>query len=349
MINGKKIALVLPTCRVEGFLKFHDKWKESIDARFPECVVDTVYVIYDGPDAPNQLLDLRESGNIKIYCWQDTDEHENTFSKKDSAIRSYGFYLAHKEGHDMTVTLDDDCLPYEIIGNPVSNTLHFFRGHYRALYDSGFKSCNSSLTNVHTRGLPYRFQSELDVHLNMGMWFNVPDFDAIHQLSIPEYNHSNDVTRVPILLPHNQYVPMCGMNLAFRTEITPLMYFPLMGQGVPFGRFDDIWCGLFCFKIMKQLSLNITYGPPFVDHSKASDPFNNLRKESPGILVNEKLWEFVISYRLSSSTMMGLYSELTEAIWNEFDFLQDDTSYENKLHDAMINWIDLYHNLKIER
>lgn len=42
---------------------------------------------------------------------------------------------------------------------------------------------------------------------------------------------------------------MCGMNLAFdRDLIGPAMYFGLMGDGQPLGRYDDMWAG-WCVKV----------------------------------------------------------------------------------------------------
>ncbi len=42
---------------------------------------------------------------------------------------------------------------------------------------------------------------------------------------------------------------MCGMNLAFdRETIGPAMYFGLMGDGQPLGRYDDMWAG-WCAKV----------------------------------------------------------------------------------------------------
>lgn len=42
---------------------------------------------------------------------------------------------------------------------------------------------------------------------------------------------------------------MCGMNLAFNRElIGPSMYFGLMGDGQPLGRYDDMWAG-WCSKV----------------------------------------------------------------------------------------------------
>ena len=47
---------------------------------------------------------------------------------------------------------------------------------------------------------------------------------------------------------------MCGMNLAFNRElIGPAMYFGLMGDGYPIGRYDDMWAG-WCVKVFIRVS-----------------------------------------------------------------------------------------------
>ncbi|KAF5838466.1 reversibly glycosylated polypeptide family [Dunaliella salina] len=78
--------------------------------------------------------------------------------------------------------------------------------------------------------------------------------------------------------------PMCGMNLAFDREVIgPAMYFGLMGEGQPIGRYDDMWAG-WCSKVIcDHLGLGCKTGLPYVWHSKASNPFANLRKEYKGI------------------------------------------------------------------
>lgn len=50
-------------------------------------------------------------------------------------------------------------------------------------------------------------------------------------------------------VPKGTLFPMCGMNLAFDRElIGPAMYFGLMGDGQPIGRYDDMWAG-WCMKV----------------------------------------------------------------------------------------------------
>lgn len=53
-------------------------------------------------------------------------------------------------------------------------------------------------------------------------------------------------------IPKGTLYPMCGMNLAFDRElIGPAMYFGLMGEGQPIGRYDDMWAG-WCSKVRQE-------------------------------------------------------------------------------------------------
>ena len=55
-------------------------------------------------------------------------------------------------------------------------------------------------------------------------------------------------------IPKGTLFPMCGMNLGFDRElIGPAMYFGLMGDGQPIGRYDDMWAG-WCAKVFYLLS-----------------------------------------------------------------------------------------------
>ena len=61
--------------------------------------------------------------------------------------------------------------------------------------------------------------------------------------------------------------PMCGMNLAFdRQLIGPAMYFGLMGEGQPIGRYDDMWAGWCCkvgtLQLLLLLWLHLLRGVP---------------------------------------------------------------------------------------
>lgn len=64
-----------------------------------------------------------------------------------------------------------------------------------------------------------------------------------------------------LTIPKGTLFPMCGMNLGFdRDLIGPAMYFGLMGDGQPIGRYDDMWAG-WCIKV-PFLFLFLSYHMP---------------------------------------------------------------------------------------
>jgi reversibly glycosylated polypeptide / UDP-arabinopyranose mutase len=110
---------------------------------------------------------------------------------------------------------------------------------------------------------------------------------------------------------------MCGMNLAFNRElIGPAMYFGLMGEGQPIGRYDDMWAG-WCSKVIcDHMGVGSKTGLPYVWHSKASNPFVNLKKEYKGIFWQEEIIPFFQQVTLSKETtdVCDLYLELAEKV-----------------------------------
>ena len=70
--------------------------------------------------------------------------------------------------------------------------------------------------------------------------------------------------KAPVLCLQGSLFPMCGMNLAFNRElIGPAMYFGLMGEGYPIGRYDDMWAG-WCVKVHILSMWNILISLPVV-------------------------------------------------------------------------------------
>jgi hypothetical protein len=166
------------------------------------------------------------------------------------------------------------------------------------------------------------------------------DFDAQTQLKHPGVSvwRKEPITQ---FVPFGYCFPMCSMNLAFRREVTPLMYFPLMGRdpgGRPWGydRFDDIWAGIFAKKICDHLGLAVVNGSPFVEHRRASDPEKNLIKEKRGLHTNETLWAAIGAAVLRGKTPLVCYEELSRLT----PFPQN--GYFRRLKQAMDIWITLY-------
>ena len=304
-------VLVVPTIRETSLKKFLDLWLKVEHW-------DEIIIVEDNP---HKSFDVPFEHH---YSWNEI-EYELGFSswiisKRDSAIRSFGFLKAHQIGAKYIFTLDDDCLPCE--------GQKFCEEHIKNLEET--PKWTDSVLGFRTRGLPYQnFGKMNNVAFSMGLWEGVPDLDAIHMLT----NHTEPLilpkTRI---MPKNQYFPFCGMNFAFKREFAVLTYFPLMGKNSPFGRFDDIWFGIICKKICDHLDLAITVGEPYIYHSKASNAFDNLVKEAPGIKFNETFWKIVDSIKLDGKSPTFCMKEIGAGL------LSNEDDYISRLGKALDIW-----------
>ncbi|CAL0317344.1 unnamed protein product [Lupinus luteus] len=106
-----------------------------------------------------------------------------------------------------------------------------------------------------------------------------------------------------------------------RDLIGPAMYFGLMGDGQPIGRYDDMWAGC-----------------------KASNPFVNLRKEYKGIFWQEDIIPFFQTLTLpkEATTVQKCYIELSKQVKEKLSKIDP---YFDKLADAMVTWIEAWDEL----
>lgn len=314
-------VVVVPTIREECILEFLNVWQD-LDWM--------VLVVEDNPTRTFQTGHV-PAGSVISYSWKEIDEELGkrswVISRHDTAIKSFGFWKAHQLGADYIFALDDDCLP--------TGADHIAE-HLQKLQSTS--RWTESVPGQRTRGIPYENRGCMsNVALSMGLWEGVPDFDSVYtlganpslEIELPKHN---------FLLAHGQYYPMCGMNLCFKREITPLMYFPLMGDGQPFRRFDDIWCGIIAKKVMDHLNLLVSVGRPMVYHKKASNVFANLVKEAPGIAANEHFWETIDSIPLTEHSVLDCMIEIGDGLEASKD------SYLKKLGQAILTWSSLYSN-----
>ena len=190
------------------------------------------------------------------------------------------------------------------------------------------------MDGVVPRGVPYhRTMREGECVLSHGLWQNVPDLDAVSQLAAVRHPHA----AVPKdqFIPRATYFPMCGMNVAVKTKVVPAFYFLLMGQGYTFDRFGDIWAGVLLKRICDHLGLFVHSGSPLVHHARASDVWSNLKKEVPGLEINERLWSVVDAVALTGTTFGECYAELAAT-------LPMEGPYWDKVKQAMLVWTQLF-------
>jgi reversibly glycosylated polypeptide/UDP-arabinopyranose mutase len=322
------IALVIPTIRNLSFLS---EWKTLLS----ECHLVLI------EDHEKKTVEIPKSvfQSISHYCWQDIKSdfgnNEWIFSRKNAGIRSYGFWKAWKNRADIIITLDDDCYPVDkdFVMRHVSNLFLKAPVHWVSTFPHPHY--------LYTRGFPYEVRNTIPVMVSHGLWSNQIDLDGRTQNKQSATMNVSPYPPFLTFIPKGQYFPMCTMNLAFRKDMTPLMYLPLMGKdpaGRPWGfdRFDDIWAGIFAKKIMDHLGYAVANGSPFVEHRKASDPDVNIQKEKTGLPVNEKVWQWVDKVKLTKQTPALCYQELAKGI------VFPHTQYFAKLRQAMLIWSDLF-------
>lgn len=321
-------VLVVPTNRPQRLLEFLDAWDP-----WPW---DRILVIEDSAEVTLELPADRWSADIatiEAFSWEEIDAELPEpwiISRMDSGIRAFGFWKAWELGASCTFTLDDDCHP---AGDDI------VAGHLRNLHET--PSWQSTVPGLRVRGLPYRNLGEpLPVDVSVGLWLGFPDLDAVQTLANDSPGTAGNLVSAvrSRVMPSEQYFPMSGMNLAVRREAACLMYYPPMGLNSPYGRFDDIWCGLVVQRICRHLRRSIVCGRPLVEHQRASDPFVNLAKEATGIGANERMWQVIGSVELRGTTPGECMRDLGAGLVAR----SGDQEYVGRWGRAILAWCELF-------
>ncbi|KAJ6977796.1 hypothetical protein NC653_029634 [Populus alba x Populus x berolinensis] len=300
-------------------------------------------IVQDGDPSKNILVP--DGFDCELYNRNDVNRvlgpKSSCISFKDSACRCFGFLVSKKK---YIFTIDDDCFVgkdpsgkeinalAQHIQNLLTPSTPFF---FNTLYDPFREGVDF------VRGYPFSLRGGVPTAISHGLWLNIPDYDAPTQLVKPLERNTRYVDAV-LTIPKGTLFPMCGMNLAFDRElIGPAMYFGLMGDGQPIGRYDDMWAGWCAKVICDHLSLGVKTGLPYIWHSKASNPFVNLKKEYKGIYWQEDIIPFFQSVVLPKdcTTVQQCYLELSKLVKEK---LSPVDPYFNKLGDAMVTWIEAW-------
>jgi len=305
---GTRIVCVVPSVRPESMKMFRERWEEQ----FKKHHVDLI-TVWDGDDPIVERLGIKTPALHFIKDLSDRD----LFCRYSDVVRNYGFLGAAHLRPTHILTLDDDCYPatgYDAI-----------QEHLDILEKQvPISWMNTAPESLYLRGFPYSIREEAPVMLSHGIWYGVPDFDGETQLKLTQQGKRPD--QIPYSLPYYKgpvpegvLMPICGMNLMFRREALPYMYFAPMGKdsGYPdLHRFGDIWMGVEVKKEFDKLGWAIYSGGAPIVHSRASDPHKNFENEKLGRKWNE--WFF-----------NGL--KYVES-WPDKDYVDYFNSYQGKKH-----------------
>lgn len=267
----KDIAIVIPTIRPELMTTFNAAWKELF-ARH-----DVEYIIVADGDNPEVIH------NGKTYSKDAIDSLHLVQNRYTGVVNlGYAFVAENFPNVEYIMTFHDDETP---IGDPIQD-------HIDALnMKVPISWLSSTIINRPTdymRGFPYNVREEAPVVFSHGVWRGVPDYDAPTQL-LADKNYQPEFYKGPV--PKGILFPLCGMNLAFRRCALPLVYFAPVAEYEGSQRFDDIWGGIELKKELDSLDWAMVTGYSICQHNRASNVFENLKKESVGIQKNEGYWK----------------------------------------------------------
>jgi hypothetical protein len=309
--NGKMVKkdlsgiphVVIPTIRnEEHFEKFLKAWEEE----FKGC---HVIVVEDRPKKQLTKLMNKYVDTYTIYDWKDIDKDLGAnawiIPRQTDCVRSYGYYKAWQNKPLFIVTLDDDVEPQEKHIETFAKKL-FYEKYQRPDF---FNTVRGEM--LFPRGTYPSMKGCDVVH---GCWLNVPDLSAEEQIKFSWPSEEEDFNVG--LIPRGAYFSMCGMNLAWKPEVTKDMYFGLQGKDYPIDRCGDIWAG---YNITSK-GYKVYSGSPMCTHTRASNVWSNLKKEK------------------HAEKMSAIFRE--QFLTNP-DFLREE-DYWNKLEDAYEIWSGLF-------
>jgi len=258
-------------------------------------------------------------------------KYEGLVPEKCHAETSFGFLVAYEKDADVVLELDDDVhITEDFVEKHVENLISRegitvnAKGKW---YNTMENLVLSDGSMIYPRGHPYSSETREehyswverggDCVLNMGLWLQNPDLDALTLVYHGGLNGKCDIRsdgckREKVLVGEGTYFAVCSMNTSFKTQVIPAFYQLYMNiHGID--RFDDIWSGIFAKRIADHLGEKTCIGKPLGSHIKRSrNVFNDLRKELGGIVINERLWRIVDEAELSSKSFADCYLELSE-------------------------------------
>jgi len=373
--NVKKITLVLTTINVPFLVKDYLE-------NFSEFGWNDVEIIIIG-DKKSPEKEIRKwlegfrdkSVIIRFISINEQDSWMEAFPRLSGTIpynsdnrRNVGYLMALQHGADIIISLDDDNYPtsedfiqsHYIVGDTVTlPTIKSSNGWFNAC--SLLK--NDKNVEIYPRGFPYsrRFEPTVidisestgKIAINMGLWVNDPDVDAITNLAVPVKVIGLDEIHESVMIDKGVSCPIDSQNTAISRTAMAAYYFVIMGgnvAGTMIDRFGDIWQGYFAKKIIDAMDERITIGKPLADHRRNKhDILKDMQNEMWGIITTEKLVSWLSDIDIENTkSYADAYSELINKLDTDMIKLTDSASmirYFRTMVDAMRAWIETYEEL----
>ena len=287
---------------------------------------------------------------------QDFPELERIVPYNSDNRRNLGYLYAAEMGAKKIVVIDDD----NYIGKGDYLGSHSIVGTALKLCsvhseNGWFNPCSLLRFNydypIYMRGFPFHKRGtnntifEIDsgrVVINVGLWTETPDVDALAHLVFPNLKSVSLKSR-RVMLGSNIYAPINTQNTAFLTEVLPCFYFIPMGiiSGIEMDWFGDVWAGLFARKVIDHLGNKVTFGEPVCVHKRESrNELFQLKKQLFGMILHEELTDVVPQICLTERSYSGAYLELANKLSKIEYKTKFARAYLNKVANGMRVWVN---------
>lgn len=333
-------------------------------AHIPEEIKVIVVDDSNGSISPNRK-------NMEVYRYDDytrvLDGQADLIPRKTDTCRSFGFYMAWREGFKKIITLDDDCKTHEnflaqhsIVGTNATVKSIEQRPWYNTLDILEWKPNGQPEARHYARGVPYCYRVEPPVDptystikgrvvCNMGLWLKVPDINGLDKLDkeVPEGIAIKEDT---LAIAKGTNFSLCIMNVAILTEAIPAFYQLPMNIRIcnaQLDRFGDIWSGYILKRLADVRGDVLTIGNPCVTHTKAGNTIRETRVEHFGHLLEHFFYPLVdeSADATKSSDYATMYAEFAQNFTRGAQRMKLAPEYENfftTMGDKMYRWAHLF-------
>jgi hypothetical protein len=340
-MKQNKICIVLTTINSGDILDGYCKQAEAEGVRERLRII----VIPDRktPDQLYKKCDQVKKDGFDIQC--PTVEEQDGYLKKFGAFstlvpynsdnrRNIGYLMALESGDEILLSIDDDnyCIgeTYKTSSIVCEDAVTLPAVHSS---NGWFNFCEmldiKPDCRFYPRGFPYHkrhqdpkinFTKETGpVRMNVGLWLQEPDLDAIAWLAAPV--RANGFKGESYLLGDDTWGPINTQNTALHRDLITSYYFVRMGyplSGMPIDRYGDIFSGYLSQACVRHMGHRIRVGTPVADHKRNSHNYlRDLTGELACILTLEPFTEWLHDLKLQGGTYSETYLSLADAIDNQ--------------------------------
>ena len=288
-------------------------------------------------------------------------EYERVFQENNYQRRIIGFLMAKQDGAEKIIVVDDDNYPHpnddfiglysDVVGNEDEHLVVTSESKYMDLL-AVLKYKGKEDFRVYVRGYPVFLRGPRAIGfgtqicnpaVNIGLWEGSPDISALSRVAYGDPQIERNEAMYPIVVAPNEFTSMCMQNLCFDTDLLITQYeFPMNVDigGITIGRYDDIWGGYVCKKILDLVDRAMTYGPPQAIHRRhIHDPKQDFIQEFWGLYLNDTFYSSINRMELTSKDPWSAFTEIIMRLMQDLKFFDSDLrDYFNRVWKDMHDW-----------